>query len=73
MKRNCKSRQRISLRFEERARPVVLSRALLKLSVEAELGSEMEEHLGDEPHAASGRNSGTAVTANPKRPSRGLW
>jgi len=35
-----------------------LSRALLKLSVEAALGAEMEEHLGYEPYAAKGRNSG---------------
>lgn len=35
-----------------------LSRALLKLSIETALGAKMEAHLGYEPHAVSGRNSG---------------
>jgi len=35
-----------------------LSRALLKLSVEAALDAEMEDHLGYKPYAANGRNSG---------------
>ncbi len=37
-----------------------LSRALLKLSVEAALGGEMEESLGYEPYASTGRNSGNS-------------
>ena len=37
-----------------------LSRELVKLTVEAALGAEMEEHLGYAKHSLSGRNSGNS-------------
>ncbi|MEC4677373.1 MAG: IS256 family transposase, partial [Nitrospirota bacterium] len=48
-----------------------LSRALLKLSVEAALGAEMAEHLGYEPHAASGRHSGNNRNGHSKKTLKG--
>lgn len=38
----------------------LLSRALRKITVEAALGAEMEEHLGYAKHAAKGRGSGNS-------------
>jgi len=49
----------------------MLSRALLKLSVEAALGAEMEEHLGYEPYASSGRNSGNSRKGHSKKRLKG--
>lgn len=37
-----------------------LSRELLKITVETALGAEMEEHLGYEKHAPTGRNGGNS-------------
>jgi len=37
-----------------------LSRQLVKMTVEAALGAEMEDHLGYEKHAPEGRNSGNS-------------
>lgn len=37
-----------------------LSRELVKMTVEAALGAEMEEHLGYAKHSSSGRNSGNS-------------
>ncbi|VAX32849.1 Mobile element protein, partial [hydrothermal vent metagenome] len=48
-----------------------LSRALLKLSVETALGAEMEAHLGYEPHAVSGRNSGNNRNGDSKKRLKG--
>jgi len=48
-----------------------LSRTLLKLSVEAALGAEMEEHLGYEPYASSGRNSGNSRNGHSKKRLKG--
>jgi len=48
-----------------------LSQALLKLSVEAALGGEMEEHLGYEPYAVSGRNSGNSRNGHTKKRLKG--
>jgi len=48
-----------------------LSRALLKVSVEAALGAEMEEHLGYEAYASSGRNSGNSRNGHSKKRLKG--
>ena len=48
-----------------------LSRALLKLSVEAGLGAEMEEHLGYERYASSGRHSGNSRNGHSKKRLKG--
>ncbi len=37
-----------------------LSRELLKITVEAALGAEMDEHLGYEKHAPDGHNTGNS-------------
>jgi len=51
-----------------------LSRALLKLSVEAALGAAMEEHLGYEPYAAKGRNSGNNRNGHSRKRLKGdFW
>jgi len=49
----------------------MLSRALLKLSVEAALGAEMEEHIGYAPYASSGRNSGNSRNGHSKKRLKG--
>ncbi len=48
-----------------------LSRALLKLSVEAALGAEMEEHLGYAPYSPKGRNSGNSRNGHSKKRLKG--
>ncbi|NOY85319.1 MAG: PIN domain-containing protein [Nitrospirae bacterium] len=45
--------------------------ALLKLSVETALGAEIEAHLGYEPHAVSGRNSGNNRNGHSKKRLKG--
>jgi len=49
----------------------MLSRALLKLSLEAALGAEMEEHIGYAPYASSGRNSGNSRNGHSKKRLKG--
>jgi len=50
-----------------------LSQVLLKLSVEAALGAEIEEHLGYEAYAVSGRNSGNSRNGYTKKRLKGAF
>lgn len=48
-----------------------LSAQLTKMTVEAALGAEMEQHLGYEKHALDGRNSGNSRNGNSRKVLKG--
>lgn len=48
-----------------------LSAQLTKMTVEAALGAEMEQHLGYEKHALEGRNSGNSRNGNSRKTLKG--
>jgi len=48
-----------------------LSSELVKMTVEAALGAEMEHHLGYEKHAAAGRNSGNSRNGHSSKTLKG--
>ena len=48
-----------------------LSREIVKMTVEAALGAEMEEHLGYTKHSSSGRNSGNSRNGSSRKTLKG--
>ena len=48
-----------------------LSREIVKMTVEAALGAEMEEHLGYAKHSSSGRNSGNSHNGSSRKTLKG--
>jgi len=48
-----------------------LSREIVKITVEAALGAEMEEHLGYAKHSSSGRNSGNSHNGSSRKTLKG--